>query len=138
MTRSAARKGHRTKAARSDANDKAIYLSFIIIGIAVAGLAFLFSPPNWGAVTLGYLAAVAWLVNLYAYRIYRGEHLAGWQCALARLPLRCAGFGRRHGKPVEAAHDVPKARSMILTSIAVSVAAIVLLSFVLIPGLRAW
>jgi hypothetical protein len=61
--------------------------------------------------------------------------MANWQRALARLPLRFAGFGTKGGKPLEGAHNASQARSMIIVSIIVSLAIIVGLAFLLIPGL---
>ena len=106
-------------------SDASIYLGLGIIGAAIVGGAWLFSsgdPSVRGWAVVGYVALIAWLINLYAFGVYRGRHLQNWKLALARLPLRCAGFGRKHGKPVEAAHDEPSARTMLIVSAVISVA----------------
>jgi len=113
---------HRQPTRNSDAS---IYLGLAIIGAAIVGGAWLFSsgdPGVRGWAVVGYIALVAWLTNLYAIAVYRGRQLPNWKLALARLPLRCVGFGRKHGKPVEAAHDEPSARTMIIVSTVISVA----------------
>jgi hypothetical protein len=136
--RSHRKKGSTPPPARTFRHDRGIYIGFVVIGLAVVVAALLLWEGRkevWGPVALGYVAALAWLTNLYAFRAYRGLPLANWQQALARLPLRAVGFGTRHGKPVEAAHNAPKARTGILIGVVVSLVIIVALSLVLIPGL---
>ncbi|MBT8485611.1 MAG: hypothetical protein HKO59_16260 [Phycisphaerales bacterium] len=131
------RKSHAVPARKSwAAYDRSIYLGLIIIGAAVAAFAWLVWTPQWRPITLGYIIAVAWLVNLYAVSAYQGKHLANWKQALARLPLRFAGFGSRGGKPVDAAHEQPAAKMMIFVSIAVSVLVVLGLTYWLIPAVR--
>ena len=130
--------GHDSRRPRS--NDGAIYLGLIIIGLFIVALAFLLGESKrevWGPVCLGYVAALAWLTNLYAISVYRGKSLANWQFALARLPLRLAGFGTKNGKPVEAAHNVERAKMAIMIGIAASIVILVGLSFLVIPGMTA-
>lgn len=117
--------------------DTGIYGAFLLVGLAVVGGAFLLTDgKRAGETTLGYLAAMAWLVNLYAISAYHGKPLAQWQQAFARLPMRCVGYGARHGKPLEACHGQPNAKMMIFVSIAFSVVILVGLSFLLIPAMR--
>ncbi len=114
--------------------DGAIYIGLLMIGSFAVLLGFLFTEgKHWREVGLGYLIAIAYLVNLYTFRAYRGTTLAGWQAALARLPLRCVGYGTRGGRPLEAAKGQENARTMLLVSIATSVVVIAGLSFWLFP-----
>ncbi|MCH8343616.1 MAG: hypothetical protein IH983_06485 [Planctomycetes bacterium] len=63
---------------------------------------------------------------------YQGRRLAGWQQSLARLPLRWAGYGTKEGRPLEAARGSPRAKIVLLLSIATSILIIVLLTWLLI------
>jgi hypothetical protein len=116
-------------------NDVNIYIGFIVIGGFVWVLAYLLNHDQafWGAVTLGYVIAIAFLTNLYAFGAYQGKRLANWQQSLARLPLRFAGYGTKGGKALAAAHNADRARSMVILSVLVSVAIVVLASLVLLP-----
>jgi len=90
------------------------------------------SDTAWTHGLLGYVIAVALLVNLYTWRVCAGKSLAGWQRSLARLPLRFVGYGTRGGKPLEAAHGSDRAMVMLFVSIAASAVAIVGLTLLLI------
>src|SRR5688572_24932064 len=119
-------------------SDRAVYIGLAVVGIFVFILAWLWadgSKATWGAITLGYIAAIAYLVNFYAFQVYRGKHLGNWQQSLARVPLRFVGYGTRQGRPLEAAHDHPETKMALLFSIAISLALVMAMSFVLIPGL---
>jgi len=85
----------------------------------------------WTHGLLGYGIAVAFLVNLYTWRVCVGRPLAGWQRSLARLPLRFVVYGTRGGKPLEAAHGSARAMSMLFVTIAASAVAIVGLTLLL-------
>lgn len=145
MTRTAERRkkkkqvaGPRKPHAPKPMTDRAIYLGFLIVGFFVVALAWLFfdgQKQYWGVIALGYVAAVAYLVNFYTFQVYRGKHLDNWQQALARLPLRFVGYGTKGGKPLEAAHDHEETKKALFVSIAVSAAVVVLASFLFIPGL---
>ena len=74
--------------------------------------------------------------NTAAISVYRGGTLPPWRQALARLPLRCAGYGTKGGKPVEAAHDAPGAKKMIIASVVFSIIALLVLAYVLVPEVR--
>ena len=140
-TPSAKRHRHKAKAARPTlrlARDGTIYLGLVIIGAAVVVLGFLLDG-GWHALTgslaVGYLALMAWLTNHAAYRAYRGQPMANWKQALARLPMRCVGFGAKGGKPLEAAHDAASALRMLVVSAVFSVVVLAGLAGLLIPGL---
>lgn len=114
------------------ASDRTIYIGFIVIGAFIAFLAAILTDGvYWPHACVAYLAIVAFFVHHCAMAIYRGRHdLAGWERALARLPLRCAGYGAAGGKPIEASHGDPRARRMIITSAVISI--------VIIGALAAW
>ncbi|MHC5114132.1 MAG: hypothetical protein ACYTGP_06860 [Planctomycetota bacterium] len=137
MSKTTAKRRHKKKASAPSAprtRDRTIYLGLAIIGGAIAlftSLVF-YDQPYWRHITLGYIIALAWLTNVYAVTTYRGKPLANWQQALARIPLRFAGYGTKHGKPLEAAHHSATARNAIYMSVAVSTAIVVLASFVLL------
>lgn len=120
-------------------NDPAVYSAFILVGAFIVFLVYLVDLAiTWQAAALGYCMALAFLINLYAASAYRGKHLDGWQKSLARIPLRFAGYGRRGGKPIEAAHDSPRVKAAVFVSVAVSVVMLLALSVLLIPGFPAW
>ncbi len=132
---------HKAKAARPtsrQASDGTIYLGLVIIGAAVVVLGFLLDG-GWhtltGCLAVGYLALMAWLTNHSAYRAYRGQPMANWKQALARLPMRCVGFCVKGGKPLEASHGAASALRMIVISAVFSVLVLTGLAFLLIPDL---
>ncbi len=135
MSKSTA-KGHRKKSAAPPArrtNDAAIYGGFLLIGAFVTfQVALLSAGTLWREVALGYLMALAVLVNLYTWQAWQGKRLARWQQSLARLPLRFAGYGTRGGQPLEAAHGSRRAMMVLLVSIATSMVLIVGLTLLLI------
>ncbi len=112
------RKDSRSRPAQSRISDRSIYGALIIIGLAVVALGFLQTTgKHWQEVLLGYLLIVMALVNMSAFNAYIGRQQAAWQRALARLPLQCVRYGTKHGKPIEAAHNSPRARNMVIISI---------------------
>ena len=126
----------RSKPASRPMSDRAIYLGLAIVGLFAVLLAWLFTDGQyWNVVALGYVAAVAYLINFYTYQIYRGKRLDHWQQALARIPLGFVGYGTKGGKPLEAAHDHEEVKKALGLSVVICLALLVLLSFVLIPGL---
>ncbi len=129
-------KSHRKKGGPPPArgtNDAAIYAGLLLIGAFVTFLAYMLSGgERWREFALGYLIALTFLVNFYTFAACRGRRLARWQQSLARLPLRWAGFGTKGGRPLEAARGSPRARMMLLLSIATSLVIIVGLTFLLI------
>lgn len=121
-------------------SDRGIYLGFIIIGGAVVLLAVLLSAGEGsltGWATLGYVALLAWLTITSAFAAYRGRDLPPWRRSLARLPLRCVGYGTKGGKPISAAHDAPAARKVIIASVVFSVIVLLVLAYFLVPEIRA-
>lgn len=140
MTRShhkSAGKGH-PRRTQTGVADGGVYIGLVMIGVFGIGLSSIFfSSENadaWKQVLVGYVIAVAFFVNLYTWRVCAGKTLTGWQQSLARLPLRCVGFGTRSGKPLAAAHGSDRAKMMLFMSIATSAVVIVGLSLWLIPS----
>jgi len=120
----AKRKGARHGAdfARRPMPDGAAWIALLLIGaFAVALTTAAFGWP-WRQAAAGYLIAVLFLVNLSAWRAYGGRELAGWQQALARLPLRFAGFGTPVGRPLGAASGDRRALTAILVAFLMSAA----------------
>ncbi len=137
MMRKTPVRSHRKRSAAGQGrrgSDLAIYGGFLLIGVFVTFLAYLLSVgEGWRHVALGYLIAMAFLVNFYAWQACRGRRLAGWQQSLARLALRWSGFGTARGRPLEAAKGSNRAKMMLMVSLATSVVLIVLLTWLLIP-----
>jgi hypothetical protein len=126
----------RTKPAPRPMSDRGVYLGLTIVGLFAVLLASLFfGVEYWGVVALGYIAAVAYLINFYTFQVYRGKHLDNWQQSLARIPLSFVGYGTKGGKPLEAAHDHDETKKALGLSVVVSLALLVILSFLMIPGL---
>lgn len=119
-------------------NDRGVYVAFVLVGLFIAFLAFLMFAENWRPIVLGYCAAIGVLIHIYAFAAYRGGQLAGWKQSLARVALRPAGFGRKGGKPLEAAHNAPEAIKAITISLVITVIIIAALTFLLIPQARFW
>jgi hypothetical protein len=143
MSKSAPHARRRKHARRPEqarrASDSTIYAGLILIGVFVVALAVpLTQGDHWQEVAVGYVIAMAWLVNLYGFRAWRGVHLANWQAALARIPLRFIGYGRKGGKPIEAAAGHDDAGKAIIVSVIVSVLIIVTVALALIPAWRPW
>ena len=118
-------------ATRAVIPDGGIYT--FIVGVGAIGMVFWWatSRDDWQYGLVGYLIVVAVLVNLNAWKACQGRHLSSWQQSLARLPLRCAGYGTKGGKPIEAAKGHQGAKTMVLISMAFSVAVILLLTWLL-------
>lgn len=118
-------------AKRSVIPDGGIYT--FIVGVGAIGMVFWWatSRDDWQYGLVGYLIVIAVLVNLNAWKACQGQHLSSWQQSLARLPLRCAGYGTKTGRPIEAAKSHQGAKTMVLISMAFSVAVILLLTWLL-------
>jgi len=120
-------------------SDRVVYMLLALVGFFSIALFWMFtsdsSVPYWRPLALGYITAIAFLINFYTFQIYRGRHLENWKQALARVPLRFAGYGTKDGKPLEAAHDHPETRMALLMSILISAAILVGLGLLLLPGL---
>ena len=113
--------------------DGAVWIGLAMIGVFAVALWYLISKETWRHGVVGYVIAVALLLNLYVWRACTGRSLARWQKSLAKVPLRLAGYGARGGKPLEAAKGSPRARTMLFLSIATSAVVIVLATWLLIP-----
>lgn len=123
---------HKTRPARASTIDGGVYIGVIMIGAFGIWLATIGTGLAWTQGLLGYVIAVAFLVNLYAWRACAGKSMAGWQRSLARLPLGFVGYGTRGGKPLDAAHGSQRAKAMLFVSIAASAVAVVGLTLLLI------
>ncbi|MFK7961841.1 MAG: hypothetical protein AB8G96_15100 [Phycisphaerales bacterium] len=117
-----ARRTASRRPADSPTGDGIVYLTFIVLGLVLAGFLWLMMGPDGRPFLAGYIVAVLWLVNTSAIRAYNGVDIEGWRRALARIPLAPAGFGRRGARPVEAAKGQPAARQACIISVVVSVA----------------
>jgi hypothetical protein len=105
------------------ATDRAIYISIVIVGLAVTGLGFLITTgAYWEEFAIGYVTLVAIAINVSAWNAYRGRRLALFQRALARVPLRPAGFGAKGGRSLAAAQGDSRASSAIVISVILSAA----------------
>ena len=136
MTKSAARgrskKSSTSRPARRAVPDGGVYIAFVLGGAFAMRLGWIADRDSWKSGLIGYVIALAFLVNLNGWRAYRGRHLSGWQQALARLPLRCVGYGAKGGRPIEAAHGAPSVQMILFVSLATSAVIILLLSWWLI------
>jgi hypothetical protein len=138
MTRPHAKAQHHkrkpVKPARQQENDVAVYIGLLMIGlfsIALFGTLY----QTWQVFTVGYIIAILFLINLYGWRAYLGRELAGWQRSLAKLPLRFAGFGNRHGHPLSAAKGQPPARTALVVCLIVSAAIAAAATYLLVPDI---
>lgn len=138
MTKPHPKKHHAKTPARPPARaagppDGAVYIGILMIGAFGVWLWTIVvdEPDSWKHAVLGYVIAIAVLVNLYAWRVYLRKHLVPWQQSLARLVLRWAGFGTSGGRPLEAAHDSERAKAMLFVSLAASAVIIAGLGFLL-------
>jgi hypothetical protein len=144
MSKSSAHSKRRKTAAQAQerplASDRTIYIGLLAISAFIIFLAFLLilERSHWKIFTVIYAAVIAYLVNLQAFRAYRGRQLANWQSALARLPLHWVGYKRTGGRPLAAAHDQPRVLRALFVSIVISLLIIAALALALIPGLRFW
>jgi len=122
----------RSQPDRTSPPDGAIYIGILMVG-AFGVLLWNVLDGEWQHALLGFVIAVAVLVNLFTFQVVRGKSVVPWGKALARLPLRFVGFGTRGGKPVEAAHGSPRAQAMLAVSIATSAVVIAGLTLLIIP-----
>lgn len=127
MTRTATRRKPKFKRRRAPKprgprpmTDRAVYLGVGILGFFFVMLAWL-AFDRWREPLLLYVAGVLYIVCVSVFQIYRGRHPAGWQQAMARIPLRFAGYGRKDGKPLEAAHHHRETRTVLLVCVVASV-----------------
>jgi len=124
-------KSHHKTPPRPPANmDGGVYIGILMIGAFGVWLIAI-ATGDWKQGLLGYIIAVAFLVNLSAWQVCRGKTIVGWKQSLARLPLRCVGYGTRGGKPLAAAHGSDRAKMMLSVSIATSFVAVLALTLLL-------
>ena len=102
-------------------SDRAIYGLTILVGFFFTVIASLLLEGHWREPLFIYIVGLAYLITATTWAIYRGRHLPNWQQAMARIPLRFAGYGTPQGKPLEAAHDQPNTRSAFLASAVISI-----------------
>jgi len=124
MTKSASRKkgGRLPRADRPAIPDRAFYVSFVLVTAFIAFLAMItIDPGAWRYALIICAACFVITANYYAWQTCRGARLSGLKAALARVPLRPAGYGTRHGRPIGAAHDRPEAKQALAVSAIVSV-----------------
>ena len=88
------------------------------------------------AIALGYLALLILNINFSGWDIVRGKHISDWKQALAKLPLRFAGYGTTNGKPLESARDQPAAKKTMVLCGVISVVLVAALGFLLLWVLR--
>jgi len=125
---------HRTPPRPATNLDGGVYIGILMIGAFGIWLFTILSDSTdaWKHGLLGYVIAVAFLVNYSAWQVCAGTAIVGWRQSLARLPLRCVGYGTRGGKPLAAAHGSDRAKMMLFVSIATSFVAVLALTFLLI------
>jgi hypothetical protein len=134
MAKSHHKGGSRKPATRRGAPDGAVYIALVMIGVFAVWLWSIVSGDDdkaWKHATLVYVIIVLVLVNLCTWQVYFGKRIANWKQSLARLAYRWAGYGTRHGKPLEAAHGSRPAAIMLLLTMATSVVVVVVLAWLL-------
>lgn len=105
-------------------SDRAIYGGVILIGFFFTILGWMLMDAHWREPLIIYIAAMAYIIVLATFAVYRGKHIPNWQQALARIPLRFVGYGTKDGKPLEAAHGQANTRNALLMSMIVSLAVV--------------
>ena len=123
----------RAPAGRKGPPDGAVYIGLFMIAAFAIWLWTIVAPgpDSWKHALLVCTVILLALVNLYTWRVYFGARLAPWKQSLARLSLRWAGYGTSKGRPLEAAHGSPAARTMLMLTMATSVVVIVALAWLL-------
>jgi hypothetical protein len=121
---------HKTPPRPSPNLDGGVYIGILMIGVFGIWL-FMIATGDWKQGLLGYIIAVAFLVNFSAWQVCAGKAIVGWKQSLARLPLRCVGYGTRGGKPLTAAHGSDRAKMMLFVSIATSFVVVLALTLLL-------
>jgi len=113
--------------------DGGVYIGILMIGAFGIGLFWIASGGGdaWKPGLLGYIIAVGFLVNYSAWQVCAGKTIVGWRQSLARLPLRCVGYGTRGGKPLTAAHGSDRAKMMLFVSIATTFVVVLALTLLL-------
>jgi len=116
---------HRRKAAHAgpkrQRTDIVVYIVFVMVGLFAVPLAVLFTGWGWRTIAVGYVAAMAILVNVFTAKACFGGKLTGWEKPMARVSLRFVGYGAEMDKPLSAARHDPRARLALVMSMLVSV-----------------
>jgi hypothetical protein len=124
MTKAGAKTNLKQSAARRHAeersNDRAVYITIMMVGLFILGIAFL-ATDDWPWWIVGMLAAVLAMINYFGWKTVFGHKLAAWQRSLAKVPLRFVGFGTRSGKPLDAAKGEDAAKMALYVMAAMSV-----------------
>lgn len=119
------------------ARDRTIYIGILVITLFAMFLAtMLIGIEQWPITALAAVVVLSWLVNWHAFLAARGTQMAHWKQALARLPLRCVGYGSKGGRPIEAARDEPAAMKMVIISSLVSVVIIAVMAVLIVPTIE--
>jgi hypothetical protein len=127
-------KSHHKTPPRPAANmDGGVYIGILMIGAFGIWLFTIVSDSAdaWKHGLLGFVIAVAVFVNLSGWQVCAGKTIVGWKQSLARLPLRCVGYGTRGGKPLAAAHGSDRAKMMLFVSIATSFVVVLAMTLLL-------
>lgn len=106
--------------AQERSNDKAVYITIIMVGLFLLGIGFL-ATEHWPWWIVGMIGAVLAMINYFAWRIVIGHKLQQWQRSLAKVPLRFVGYGIRGGKPLDAAKGEDPAKMALYVTAALSV-----------------
>ena len=114
-------------------SDRAIYIGAIVIGFFFTVIAGLLLDSHWREPLIIYVAGVSYLTVLATFAIYRGKHIPNWQQAMAKIPLRFVGYGKKGGKPLETAHGQANTRNALLMCMVVSLIFVGLLVVMLRP-----
>ncbi len=82
MTKSASKgrskKNPTGRPARRTVPDGGVYNAFVLGGSFAMLLWWIAYRDSWKSGLIGYIIALAFLVNLNGWRAYRGRHLSGW------------------------------------------------------------
>ncbi len=115
-------------------SDAAVYVALVMVGVFVVTLAWIMLQDvmSWTHVLVGYVIAMALLINMYAWQAYAGKPLQNWKESLARLPMRFAGYGTKRGKPLSAAKGQQDAKMMLMVFGAASIAVIAVVTVLLV------
>ncbi len=120
------------RTAQQRSYDRGIYAVIIMVGLFGLGLWFLADDQTFPHGVIGYVAVVLGFINWSAIKAWRGSAMSDWQRALARLPLRFAGYGTKGGKPVEAAREQEKVKMVLMISISLSIVILLAVTLLLL------
>jgi hypothetical protein len=119
-------------------SDKVIYSGLALIGFFVCAIGSIIFEEQWRWMAVGYVALIAYLVNINVWHVYRGRHLGNLPSSLARIPLRFVGYGSKGGKPLEAAHDHASTLKAFFVSVIVSLLMVAVVALLLVPQISPW